>query len=66
MKMSTSLDIALVLLTVALALGYLLWRRSRASRKLARDWTSGRAENCGACPVIEIRKAQRKNTENAR
>jgi hypothetical protein len=50
----------LVLMTVALSLGYLIWRRGRASRQLVRDWTSGRAENCGTCPVIEIRKAQRR------
>ncbi len=59
--MSTLLDTSLVLLAVLAACGYLLWRRVRAARKLDRDWSSGRAESCGHCPAIEIRKAQHKS-----
>ncbi|MFZ5432295.1 MAG: hypothetical protein ACOZB3_00830 [Calditrichota bacterium] len=56
--MSITLDYILVGLSVAIAVAYLIWRRVRKSRKLARDWTTGRAEACDSCPVIKIREAQ--------
>ena len=58
--MSTLLDYSLVLLAVLMAGAYLLWRRQRSARQLDRDWSNGRAESCGHCPAIEIRKAQHK------
>ena len=58
--MSTTLDYALVLAAVLLATAYLLWRRFRSARSIARDWSSGHVDACDACPAIKIRKAQQK------
>jgi hypothetical protein len=54
------LDITLVLLAIALAGGYLIARKVRSVKRIARDWTTGRVEACDSCPVIEIRKVQGK------
>jgi hypothetical protein len=56
--MSPLLDYSLVLLAIALALGYLIWRKVRSARHSARDWASGHAEVCSSCPVITIHKAR--------
>jgi len=56
--MSPLTDTLLVLLTVALALSYLIWRKLRSARHSARDWTSGHAEVCSSCPVIKIHEAR--------
>ena len=50
------LDYILVILSVTAALVYLIVRKIRKARRLARDWTTGRAESCASCPVIEIRR----------
>ncbi|MDD5088142.1 MAG: hypothetical protein PHI18_05025 [bacterium] len=50
------LDYLLVILSVAAALAYLIVRKIRKTRRLARDWATGRAERCDSCPVIEIRR----------
>jgi hypothetical protein len=63
--MSPTIDYSLVILAVLAAGIYLLWRRAKSRRKLDRDWASGRAENCGSCPVIEIRKQQRTTAKKA-
>ena len=55
-------DIALVLAVVLFAAVYLVRRKIRSARRLARDWTTGRAEACDSCPVIQIREAQEKNS----
>jgi len=52
------LDYALVLLAVALATGYLIRRKVRKARRLARDWTTGHSEICDSCPAVTIRQAQ--------
>ena len=64
--MSPLIDYTLVLLAIALALSYLIWRKVSASRRAARDWSSGHAEICDACPVITIQKArwQRASQQN--
>ena len=54
------LDITLVLLAILTAGAYLIIRKIRSAKKLARDWTTGRVEACDSCPVIEIKKAQMK------
>lgn len=56
--MSNTLDLALVVASVGLALGYLVWRKVRLARKVPRDWTSGHVEACDSCPIVEIRKAR--------
>lgn len=56
--MSPFLDYALVLLAVAAATAYLIYRKVRTARRIARDWATGSAENCGSCPVIEIKRRQ--------
>ncbi|HEY3295226.1 MAG TPA: hypothetical protein VGL38_07295 [bacterium] len=56
--MSPLLDTFLVLTAVALALGYLVWRKLRSKRHAQRDWTSGHADVCTSCPVIQIHKAR--------
>lgn len=58
------LDYALVLLAVAMAAGYLIWRKIRTARRIARDWATGNAESCGACPVIKIRQLQTQKTSS--
>lgn len=55
-------DIALVLATVLVAGVYLVRRKIRSARRLARDWTTGRVEACDSCPVIKIREAREKNS----
>jgi hypothetical protein len=54
------MDIALVLATVLVAGVYLVQRKIRSTRRLARDWTTGRVEACDSCPVIQIREMQEK------
>ncbi|MBK6765450.1 MAG: hypothetical protein IPG71_03740 [bacterium] len=56
--MSATLDTVLVVFTVVLAIGYLAWRKLRSARRANRDWSSGHAEVCDSCPVLEIRKAR--------
>ena len=56
--MPAILDYTLVFLAVACAAGYLIWRKVHKARRLARDWTTGRAEACDSCPVIKIRELQ--------
>ena len=56
--MPAGLDYILVIVTVAGALGYLVWRKVRSVRTIRRDWASGHAENCSGCAVVKIRKAQ--------
>jgi hypothetical protein len=53
--MSMTLDLILVILALALAVGYLVVRKIRNTRNLTRDWSTGRAESCGNCPVITIK-----------
>lgn len=52
------LDYALVLLAVFAAVAYLIYRKVRTARRIARDWATGSAESCGSCPVIEIKRRQ--------
>jgi hypothetical protein len=63
--MSTMLDLALVIVAVSSAVGYLAYRKIRARRN-ARDWSTGRAETCSSCPVVEIRNARLKRELPAR
>lgn len=50
------LDYVLVIVSVAAAAGYLIWRKVRKARRLLRDWTTGRVEACDSCPAIKIRR----------
>jgi hypothetical protein len=59
------MDIALVLAAVVIAGVYLVRRKIRSARRLARDWTTGRVEACGSCPIITIREAQAKTETRA-
>jgi hypothetical protein len=59
--MPSWVDIALVLATVLAAGVYLVRRKIRSARRLARDWTTGRVEACDSCPVIKIKEAQHKH-----
>jgi len=61
--LSPFLDILLVLLAVALAFGYLIWRKISAARRARRDWASGHSEVCSSCPAITIAKARREKAE---
>ena len=54
------MDIALVMATVLVAAAYLVRRKIRSARRLARDWTTGRVDACDSCPVIRIKEAQHK------
>jgi len=63
--MPAILDTALVILAVAAAIGYLVWRRVRRLRRRARDWSSGHPETCDGCGVMEIHKAQLKAAQKA-
>ena len=56
--MSTGLDIILVAVAVAGALGYLIQRKLRSSKTNRRDWASGHSECCANCAIIEIRRVQ--------
>lgn len=61
--MSGTLDLILVIASVGLATGYLIWRKLRLARKVPRDWSSGHVEACGSCPVMEIRDKARECTQ---
>ena len=56
--MSTGMDIILVAVAVAGAIGYLIRRKLRASKTNRCDWASGHSESCANCAIIEIRRAQ--------
>ena len=56
--MPIELDYILVIATVALSLGYLIWRKVRSAKAISRDWASGHSENCSGCAVVKIRQAQ--------
>ena len=56
--MSETLNLTLVILAVVASVVYLAWRKLRLARRVPRDWTSGHAEACDSCPVIEIKKAR--------
>jgi len=58
--MAAWMDIALVLAAVLIAGVYLVQRKIRSTRRLARDWTTGRVDACDSCPVIRIKEAQHK------
>lgn len=56
--MKFNMDLIAVLLSVAIALAYLL-RRNLRSLKAKRDWSTGRdVSACHHCPAMQIRKAQ--------
>ncbi|RPH94997.1 hypothetical protein EHM69_05765 [candidate division KSB1 bacterium] len=52
------LDTLLVFVAVAAAVFYLIRRKRKSTRQVLRDWSTGRAEQCGSCPVRKIREAQ--------
>jgi hypothetical protein len=56
--MAAWMDIVLVLAAVLIAGVYLVRRKIRNARRLARDWTTGRVEACDSCPVIKVREMQ--------
>jgi hypothetical protein len=56
--MSETLNLILVIAAVALSVMYLAWRKLRLARRGPRDWTSGHAEACDSCPIVEIQKAR--------
>ncbi|MCB1060440.1 MAG: hypothetical protein KDB65_09425 [Calditrichaeota bacterium] len=58
--MSETLDLVLVILAVAASVAYLAWRKLRLARRAPRDWTSGHAEACDSCPIVEIQKARQR------
>ncbi|MBU1636389.1 hypothetical protein KKC97_01850 [bacterium] len=62
--MSSGLDLLLVIIAVAAALGYMIWRKAHSARKVRRDWASGHPESCAGCGIMEIRRAQLKAKKN--
>ncbi|MCL4305475.1 hypothetical protein KJZ99_06145 [bacterium] len=56
--MSDTANLILVALGVGASLAFLVLRKLRHLRQGRRDWSSGHAEACDSCPIIEIRKAQ--------
>ncbi|MBU0690901.1 hypothetical protein KKH18_03710 [bacterium] len=62
--MSSGLDLLLVIAAVASALGYMVWRKVRSTKKVRRDWASGHPESCAGCGIMEIRRAQLKAKKN--
>ncbi len=61
--MNPTLDILLVMLMVATAASYLVFRKIRKLNSKERDWTSGHAEaGCNACPVVKIKQMQNTRT----
>lgn len=57
------MDTLLVALLVVSAIAYLIVRKTRALKKLGRDWATGHANSCGHCPAIQIRQAQLRKLE---
>ncbi|MBI5060288.1 hypothetical protein HZB60_10975 [candidate division KSB1 bacterium] len=60
------MDILLVGLAIAGAMSYLCYRVVRSRRHAERDWSTGKAQACSSCPVVEIRKLQLEKRPPAR